>query len=95
MNETRSPSPDKPADKPTTAPRDATSAPDEKPARGFPGSFDQPESHPETMPREGGPRPDQTADVPLGTHGAGLPMGARGHNSPPVQKKEGQKKPDR
>lgn len=82
MNETRKPAPKQQADS-------------EKPARGKPGSFDQPESHPETMPREGGPHPEQTADVPLGTHGSGLPMGARGHNSPPMQKKEGEKKTDR
>jgi hypothetical protein len=75
MTDTRKPSAENPADS-------------SQPVRGKPGSFDQPESHPETMPREGGPRPEQTADVPLGTHGAGLPMGARGHNSPPVQKKE-------
>lgn len=56
----------------------------DKPARGAPGSFDQPEPHPEVMPREGGPRPEQTAEVPLGHHGESAPPGSRGHNSAPV-----------
>lgn len=59
-------------------------------ARGAPGSFDQPEPHPEVMPREGGPRPKQTAEVPLGTQGHPEPPGARGHNAAPVQRKEGE-----
>ena len=59
----------------------------ETPARGAPGSFDQPEPRPESMPREGGPHPEQTAEVPLGSHGRAEPPGSFGHNSAPVKKK--------
>jgi hypothetical protein len=71
---------------------DAAGAPDAKPARGYPGSFDQPEPNPDVMPREGGPHPEQTAEVPLGTHDHPEPPGARGHNSAPVKRKHGDKR---
>jgi hypothetical protein len=82
--------PDTPDTQSDTEPTRATNARDqqpEKPARGAPGSFDQPEPNPDVMPREGGPHPEQTAEVPLGSGDEGLPSGARGHNSPPVQRK--------
>lgn len=65
--------------------------PDAKSARGFPGSFDQPEPRPEVMPAEGGTHPEQTAEVPLGMHGHPEPPGARGHNSPAIRRKPGDK----
>jgi hypothetical protein len=75
----------------STAPAAGTPPPGTKPARGFPGSFDQPESRPEAMPAEGGPHPKQSAEVPLGMHEHPTPPGARGHNSAPIQRKPGDK----
>lgn len=60
-----------------------------KPARGYPGSFDQPEPRPEVMRREGGPHPEPTAEVPPGMGGYPEPPGSRGHDSPPVRHKPG------
>ncbi len=68
-----------------TPPSD-TKKPARKPARGAPGSFDQPEPRPDVMPQKGGPHPEQTAEVPLGSHGQGTPPGSRGHNRAPVVK---------
>ncbi|MFP6562451.1 hypothetical protein WJ542_29740 [Paraburkholderia sp. B3] len=84
--------PHSPAGSATTPPVEGTPPrSDAKPARGYPGSFDQPEPRPEAMPAEGGPHPEQTAEVPLGMHGHPEPPGARGHNSPPIRRKPGDK----